>query len=219
MYDKFISSFSFELSREKEEYFKQKGRMENLMEQAAEIKDNIDNTILENEKLQKVKYLLQNASQFAREQSKKQMEYLVTQCLQYIFDPSMEFKIEILEKANRIEAEFYVESLINNQRVATKPQDSRGGGVVDIISLALRIAMMEIHDPKIDGPIILDEPAKHVSEDYIANVAEFLKQIGTVFNRQVIMVTHNAHLLESADVCYRVSLNEGISIVEPLNLT
>lgn len=90
---------------------------------------------------------------------------------------------------------------------------------MDIISLAIRIAMMQIHDPKIDGPLILDEPAKHVSDEYIVNVADFIKQISTTFKRQIIMVTHNNHLLQSADACYKVTINDGISIVEPINLT
>lgn len=76
--------------------------------------------------------------------------------------------------------------------------------------------MMEIHYPKIEGPLILDEPAKHVSDDYIVNVAEFLKNVSSMFNRQIIMVTHNSHLLESGDYVYRVTLNNGISLAEKI---
>jgi len=36
--------------------------------------------------------------------------------------------------------------------------------VIDIISLAIRIAMLECSNLEIKGPIILDEPAKHVSD-------------------------------------------------------
>lgn len=100
--------------------------MDNLIEQKNKLEEQI---ILNNNKIdyyEKVKILLQNTSQFAREQSKKQMEYIITQCLQYIFDPSMEFKIDIMERANRIEAEFYVVSNINGEKIITRPQDSRG---------------------------------------------------------------------------------------------
>lgn len=207
------------LNKQKQDYFMKKGRMDNLLEQKSKIEKQL---IINNEKidnLEKIKVLFQNTSQFAREQSKKQMEYLITQCLQYIFDPSMEFKIELVKKSNRIEAEFYVISNMNGEKITTDPEQSRGGGVVDIISLAIRIAMMQIHNPKIDGPLILDEPAKHVSDEYIVNVADFIKQISTTFKRQVIMVTHNNHLLHSADTCYKVTINDGISSVEPINLT
>lgn len=219
LYDLKLTSLENQLEKEKAEYYKQKGKMDILAEQITNIDEKLTLIKSENDKLHKVKFLLQNASQYAREQSKKQMEYTVTQCLQYIFDPSLEFKIEIVEKSNRIEAEFYVISNINGEQIKTKPQDSRGGGVVDVISLAIRIAMMEINEPKIQGPLILDEPAKHVSNEYITNVSEFLKQIGSTFKRQIIMVTHNNYLLESADSCYKVTLRDGVSIVEPLNLT
>jgi len=85
--------------------------------------------------------------------------------------------------------------------------------VIDIISLAIRIAMLECSNLEIKGPIILDEPAKHVSDDYITHVAEFLKQVTHMFQRQVIMVTHNRHLSEMADRWYRVEMKDGISVV------
>ncbi|QCX32300.1 ATPase [Caloramator sp. E03] len=219
MYSDIIYELENKLNKKKQDYFIKKGRMDNLIEQKKKIEAQlkINNNKIDN--YEKVKILLQNTSQFAREQSKKQIEYIITQCLQYIFDPSMEFKIDIVEKSNRIEAEFFVVSNINGEQIVTKPQDSRGGGVVDIISLAIRIAMIQIHNPKIDGPLILDEPAKHVSDEYIVNVADFIKQISTTFKRQVIMVTHNNHLLHSADVCYKVTINDGISTVELINLT
>lgn len=219
LFDSILVNLSAQLDEEKAQYYKQKGKMDILVEQIERTDEKLIEIRKENDKLQRVKLLLQNASQYAREQSKKQMEYTVTQCLQYVFDPSLEFKIEIIEKSNRIEAEFYVISNINGEQIKTKPQDSRGGGVVDVISLAIRIAMMEINEPKIQGPLILDEPAKHVSDEFITNVSEFLKQIGSTFKRQIIMVTHNNFLLESADNCYRVTLRDGVSVVEPLNLT
>ena len=93
----------------------------------------------------------------------------------------------------------------------TKPQEARGGGIVDIISLALRVAMLQCGPGKIEGPLLLDEPAKHVSEEYITQVGEFLRQVSKSFNRQVIIVTHDRHLSEIADKSYRIELKEGIS--------
>lgn len=163
--------------------------------------------------LQQVRILLQKTAEFSREQVKQQIELLVTNCLQYIFGSNIEFKISIEEVRNRPEAEFYVISTFNGKKVITKPQDARGGGVVDVISLALRIAVLENILYYKKGPIILDEPAKHVSSEFIQNVATFLKYISEVFNRQIIMVTHNTFLSEMADTAYKVELKEGKSIV------
>lgn len=216
MFDSMINNIENKLNEELKEYHIKEAMMLNLKKNKDEEEEKLKKLELEIDNLKKVKILLQKTSQFAREQSKKQMEYLITQCLQYIFDSKMEFFIDIKEKGEKIEAEFYVISEQNNNKIITKPQEARGGGVVDIISLAIRIAMMEIHYPKIEGPLILDEPAKHVSDDYIVNVAEFLKNVSSMFNRQIIMVTHNSHLLESGDYVYRVTLNNGISLAEKI---
>jgi len=67
-------------------------------------------------------------SEYAREQSRVQIESLVTHCLQYIFDSNIEFKIEINEVRGRPEAEFYVVSNFGGTQIKTKPQEARGGG-------------------------------------------------------------------------------------------
>lgn len=216
-YNSCISQLTESLDKEKEEYYKLKGQLDILENDKKSLRLKLNELNKEEEKLLQVKLLLQNAAEFARNQSKQQIEYIVSNCLQYIFNSNLEFKIELSEKANRSEAEFYVITSLDDEiKLITKPETSRGGGVVDIVSLALRIALLEAHNPKINGPLILDEPAKHVSEDFIINVADFLKQVSTMFKRQVIMVTHNTHLLESADVKYRVELIDGISTVTSL---
>lgn len=172
----------------------------------ASIEDNID--ILE-----QVRLLLQHASEYAREQIKQQIEMLVTHCLQFVFGSNIEFSIELVESRGRAEAHFYVISNYDNHKIKTKPEDARGGGVVDVISLALRIAVIQSTNLSKDSPLILDEPAKHVSNEYIVNVAQFLKQISEVFNRQIIMVTHNHYLSEIADKAYVINLRDGVSEV------
>ncbi|AEV68056.1 hypothetical protein Clocl_1405 [Acetivibrio clariflavus DSM 19732] len=197
----------------KKHFYNQKGKRDQLLEQRSDLEKQLQKILNNIDILDRVKVLLQKVSEYAREQSRVQIEALVTNCLQYIFDSSLEFKIEINEVRGRPEAEFYVISKYGGTEIKTKPQDARGGGVVDIISLAIRIAMLECSNLENKGPIILDEPAKHVSDDYITQVAEFLKQVTKMFNRQVIMVTHNRHLSEMADKWYRIEMNDGVSVV------
>ncbi len=193
---------------------KEQGKKEKVLEQIEESKKAIDKIQSQIELLEKVNILFQKTSEFAREQARSQVESLVTNCLQYIFENNTEFKIEIEELRNKPSAEFYVVTKENNMMIKTKPELSRGGGVVDIISLALRIAFLQIHKPKIQGPLILDEPAKHVSEDYIFNVADFLKKTSEMFDRQIIIVTHNNHLSAIGTNAYKVTLNGTVSEVK-----
>lgn len=199
------------LEKLKAYFYNEKGKRDQLLEQKAVLIADYKRTERNIDLYEKTRVLLQKVTEYAREQSRQQIEDLVTNCLQFIFDSGIEFKIEINETRGRPEAEFYVVSNVDGEVVKTRPQDSRGGGVVDIISLALRIAMLECSNLEINGPIILDEPAKHVSDEYITQVAEFLKQICDMFDRQVIMVTHNRHLSEVSEKWYRIEMIEGIS--------
>ena len=72
--------------------------------------------------------------------------------MQYVFETDVEFVIEIDELRGKANAEFYVINTSDDMILKTKPELSRGGGVVDIISLALRIAFLQIHKPRIEGP-------------------------------------------------------------------
>ena len=206
------------LDKSKEFLSREIGKSSKLKEQLDVNKENLKKIEIELELLEKVSILFQKTSEFAREQAKVQVESLVTKCLQFVFETEIGFLIEIEELRGKASAEFYVVNELDNSIIKTKPELSRGGGVVDIVSLALRIAFLQTHKPRIEGPLILDEPAKHVSDDYIYNVAEFLKQTSSLFNRQMIMVTHNDHLASIGSSAYRVDLKGFTSnITEVVN--
>lgn len=205
--DSHLSKINSYISREQ-------GKRDKILEQIEENIKLIENIADEVDLIEKVSILLQKTSEFARSQAKTQIEALVTNCLQYIFENNIEFNIEIQELYGKPNAEFYVITKVDDTIIKTKPEQSRGGGVVDIISLALRIAFLQVHKPKIEGPLILDEPAKHVSEDYIFNVADFLKRTSEMFERQIIMVTHNQHLSSIGTKAYKVSLKGTESHLE-----
>lgn len=195
---------------------REQGKKEKILEQIEETKTKMDEILLETDLIEKVSILLQKTSEFARNQAKSQIESLVTNCLQYIFENNIEFRIEIEELYGKANAEFYVITNLDDTTIKTKPEQSRGGGVVDIISLALRIAFLQVHKPQIEGPLILDEPAKHVSEDFIFNVADFLKRTSEMFERQIIMVTHNNHLSSIGTNAYKVYMKGTESHLEKI---
>lgn len=214
-YTESCSAFLERLQEARSQYLLQKDRMERLQSEIAACTAQLtacqDNIAL----LEQVKIVLQSTSEYARDQAKQQIELLVTHALQYVFGSEIAFRIKLNIVRNRPEAEFFVVSQYGSLTVENRPEDARGGGVVDVISLALRIAMLHSYQPDINGPLVLDEPAKHVSDDYIANVAEFLRYVSQVFGRQVIMVTHNRTLTDIADKAFKVEMIEGKSQILP----
>lgn len=156
---------------------------------------------------------LRKMSKTLREETIKRLEIIITNALQHVLQEDITFKIDM--PTDKPECYF---SVINNYEgiiVQNEPEDARGGGIIDTISVALRLALAELF--QIQGPLILDEPAKHLSEDYIDNFASFLKMISSEFNRQIIMITHNTTLSECGDIVYNVDKKNGISVITKLN--
>lgn len=193
-------------------YERRRGQQEHLLEEKRLWQEKLEQLHEEIENYTKARFLLQEAASFAREQARQNVEAWVTGALQFVFHAdNIAFRVILSEKNNRPDAEFYVVSDYDGILVETKPQEARGGGVVDIVSLALRIALMESGRHKIDGPLMLDEPGKHVSEEYGMMLAQFLKGVTQKTKRQVLLVTHNNYLAESGDRAYQVVLQQGVS--------
>ena len=63
------------------------------------------------------------------------------------------------------------------------------------MSTTLRYAFIRLFNrPTLNGPIILDEPAKMVSEAMSNEFANFIKTLGEQFNKQTIIINHNANI-------------------------
>lgn len=157
-----------------------------------------------------VQILLQATSDFARRQAKRRIEEIVTSALSVVFGKDYSFKVDLSIKGNQPVAEYFLES----EGVVTqlKPPDyDRGGGVADVVSLALKLAVAELSGVR--GPLFLDEVGKHVSQEFAPNVAYFLKEYSDQFNRQIILITHNQHLAEIGDISLGVTQVRGTSKV------
>ena len=152
-----------------------------------------------------VQVLLQKTSDYARQQVKTRIEDVVSEALNVVFGGSHKFLIDLSLRGNQPIAEYY----LNDGSTLTKlPDYDRGGGKVDIIALALRLAVGEMEG--IDGPLFLDEVGKHVSKEYAPAVAYFLKEYSANFGRQIILITHNADLAEIGEISLSVKLVEKV---------
>ncbi len=206
-----------DLSVLKSQYNQGAGQLALLKKQQAEKQQKLAQAEKDIETWQQVQLLLSEVSEFSRQQLKLRIEETVTAALQAVFcDDRIKFQIEIRTLNGKPAADWSIVNWYGNTSVTASPEDSKGGGVTDVVSLALRLALLELARPKPQGPIILDEPGKMISREYLANVAEFLKQYLRKTGRQGIMITHAEPLAEVADVSYRVSQKEGVSEVTEL---
>jgi len=165
---------------------------------------------------EKVQMLFAKVSEYAREQLKARIEETVTAALVTVFGEGYAFRINLRTIGGQPTAEWQVISQYGDFEVAASPEDSRGGGIVDIVSIALRLAMLELIRPKLGGPIIFDEAAKMVSREYLPNLAYFFKQYAAKTGKQIVLITHAEQLAEAADMSYMVTLKDGESEVKAI---
>jgi hypothetical protein len=95
------------------------------------------------------------------------------------------------ENAANLKLEIEILSRIDNEEIATGLLGERGGGVVEVVAFALRIAALGWR--RYDGPMLLDEAYKSMSADgKIGRVAEFLDRVTEETGRQLLFATHKA---------------------------
>lgn len=202
----------------KNKYYQDLGEKKSIENNLKRLKDNLKKLDNKSEDLILVDTLLKETADFSRIQSSKEIEAIVTTCLDLVFNSNMEFKIELSQLRGKNSAEFFIIEMDEDKKYIYKIEDTRGGGVIDILSLALRIAfILKIHPP-VKGPVILDEPAKHVSDDYVFNIADFIKKISEEFGKQIIIISHNEHLASIGDKSYKIHKENLSSIVDELQI-
>jgi DNA repair exonuclease SbcCD ATPase subunit len=165
--------------------------------------------------------IFRKASETLREKAKVHFEKIVTDALQFVTqDRNTKFVIEESIIRNKPAYEFYVETMVNGEVSKQKPEDACGGGFIDIISVTLKYAYLQIFgNPEIKNAcLILDEPGKMISEQMSVKFAEYIKFLGKHFGKQTIMITHNENLSNIANKTFYVQKNRnGVSNVSDIS--
>jgi DNA repair ATPase RecN len=186
-----------------DELITKKAKRDILEKEKENLEKEIESYKIEDLDMQNI--VLQKMAERQRRAAANKLQNLGTSALQYAVSPNYSMEIDITPVKKKPNAEVLI---CKNNGIKTDPEDSNGGGIIDITSLGLRVITLETHDPFINGPLIFDEPGKMVSKEYIPDLAEFIKKVSNDFGRQIILVTHNDFLSELADTKIRVHLDE-----------
>ena len=175
-----------------------KGEFNTLKDQQEKSEILIEKLKKDEETYVKAVELLSLVQQVTRDKIKESFEMIVTHGLNYIFESDKySFHLVFGRRGNLQELDFAVQTPDKNEPL--DPMTTDAGGVLNIISFALRIVLMEVGHPKIYGFIISDESFANLSEDRIERASQFLKEINQKMNRQIIAISHQPKMIESAD--------------------
>ena len=158
----------------------------------------------------KVQELLLRASETARGLVTEKIEHLVTLALGAITGEPYHFGMSLVQHAGNWSVEFTV---TNPSGVVVDPMSGAGGGIIDICSMALRIAILEMYEPRVQGPILLDEDFKFLSKDYVRPALEWIQMLIEKTGRQIILVTHEPAFAAGANKIFEVIPKGDTSIV------
>jgi len=152
-------------------------------------------------------------AEWSRERIKVKLETLVNSALTAVF-PDKEMKFKLIGKRTKtgLQYDIYIET----DGTLTSVFNAKGGGVLDIASLALRISYLKLYEGKIEQVLILDEPFKNLDIERISYAVSWLSKICKELNIQVITATHINELVLNADTVFAVNLKDGVSNVEKL---
>jgi DNA repair exonuclease SbcCD ATPase subunit len=149
--------------------------------------------------------------QLHRQFSLDKIESLVTSALRVVFEHPYTFKLRQEEKRGQIE----LVPIVIDGDLELEPASSMGGGIIDVLSIALRIILWSMMKDKPESVMVMDEPARHVnSEKSVKNLATLFEQVSKSMGLQFIVVTNRPALSHNADLVYKVRKSKGSSVIE-----
>ena len=133
---------------------------------------------------------LQGVAQQVQQQAHSKIAGVISRCLSAVFAEPYTFQIDFVEKRGKTEAD--LKFLRNGNEI--DPLEASGGGVVDIVSMACRLACLMLARPQQRRFIARDEPFKHLSAGYVPAARQLLETLAEELDFQFVLVTHSEDL-------------------------
>jgi DNA repair exonuclease SbcCD ATPase subunit len=155
----------------------------------------------------KAQVILQQAADNVQKGIRDALTVLCTTALNDVFpDKQLSFVVEFVPQKHTTAVEMYIEE----DGIRYDPLESRGHGIADLLTFALRVSIMALQ-PTMRKVLIMDEPFTRISEEHRERAIEFVKEVSEKAGIQIILVTHIPELAEKADKVYKVTMVDGVS--------
>lgn len=167
----------------------------------------LDKTLSEKEQVElkvKARWVLTEVATLTQKRFKEKVETLVTMAIKSVFDRPFQFFLEFERKRNKMECRPEIKELVNGKYRTFDPTEDMGGGIIDIISFALRIVLWNLEKPRSRNVIVLDEPMKNLGK-MVSLAGQVLREISHKLDFQLIIITHEDELIEIADRAYHIT--------------
>ena len=162
------------------------------------------NSLLETQNaLNELQVKLQTLAQNTQNQLQQRIVDIVQSCLDVVFPNEYKFVFEFVQKRGKTEVEIYLEKDGNK----FNPMDSNGGGIVDVISFALRVACLTIAGT--EKVLLLDEPFPHIRGIARERLGDVVVGLSKKLKMQIIMVGDVVGTGIKADAEFKITKNNN----------
>lgn len=155
----------------------------------------------------KTQALIQEAAQITLSSISIKIDNIVTKVLQTVFSRPYTFHLEFRILYGKLATDVYLER--DGKRY--DPKIDNGDGTVDIIALALRVAVICLDKRNLRRILILDEPCGALSVNFQEYLGRMLEYFSKNLNFQIFMIAaHGSNLnIESAKYFHVQNFIEG----------
>lgn len=175
------------------------GLLQALVSRGAKAQDRFEASQTQAKVCEEAARLLAQFADDRQAQAISTIETITSAGLSQIFGEQIELKIEQVTRARRVEMDIKVKT----GDLETSILDARGGGLAAVAGFLLRLTILLL-TKDVRRFIAADEPFAQLSEEYLVPTAEFLVDICSKADIQLIMVTHHTEFAEAADTVIRM---------------
>lgn len=168
-------------------------------------KQRLEEIKTETEKVLKSISVCQNVATEVQKQLSVKIDSIVNLALATCFGDEYTFKLNYVPARGKTEVEFLL--LQNGKEI--DPMNQNGGGLIDILCFALRVAVFNISHT--DDIMVFDEPMKFLSKGFREKAAELIHTLSERLGLQVIEVTHISEMMENSDKQFIIKKINGVS--------
>lgn len=161
------------------------------------------------DKIEKATVVINEVAILTQNKLRDRLADLCNTALAAVFDKLYKVTMELITSRGRSEANVVLQT---DHAKGSDILDWSGGGIADVVSFALRMALWSLRESR-SSVIVLDEPFKNVSRDAQAKASSLIKYMAEQLGVQFIVVSHEEELIAHADKVFRVTQVDGRSSV------
>lgn len=179
------------------------------LENAKRLKERIATVEKRKSDLDELLVAVQECAKRTQSKIKERFEAIVQSCIDVVFPNTYKFQFDFVAKRGKTEVNIRLLDSFGNE---LDPMKSNGGGLVDVISLALRVACLSISGK--EKVLLLDEPMKCIRGEAKIKMGEILAMLSKTIGIQIIAISDVSGNSIAADREFILTKSNNISNVK-----